>query len=72
MLFSFKNGIKHGIIDVEYSKKLFYKSTGDLILHRMKQIVKNTGPTNTRPGHLGQVEKYAGQVFSFQKKPARP
>ena len=27
------------------------------------------GPTNTRPGCLGQVEKYAGQVFYFQKKP---
>ena len=25
------------------------------------------GPTNIRPGRLGQVEKYAGQVFYFQK-----
>ena len=30
------------------------------------------GLTNTRPGRPGQVEKYAGQVFYFQKKPTGP
>mgnify|MGYP007058652782 CR=1 FL=1 len=27
------------------------------------------GPTNVRPWHPGQVEKYAGEVLHFQKKP---